>query len=161
MKTINLTKLCILFFSVTLFSACGGVSYNTDYLPPTSDSDVNDIFPEKISGLEREVAVMSNITEENFKGVKAVYGSGEIAIEVVRIVDDGVQEDYLEKYLYPQIDALSSHSRANINGKWKGSGHDSDYELYAWQSEDWIFMIKAKKELFKDVLENFDYISEY
>ncbi len=160
MKTINLTKLSILLFSIFVLSACGGVNYNTDYLPPTSDTDAKEIFPEKIADLSREVAIM-DIAEENFKGVKAVYGSGEIVIEVVRIVNDGIQEDYLEKYLYPKIDALSSHSRANINGKWAGSGHDSEYQLYAWQSEDWIFMIKAKKDLFMDVLENFDYISEY
>jgi len=149
MKTLNLTKLSILLFSMFFLSACGGVNYNTDYLPPTSDTDVKDVFPEKILDLDREVAKM-DIADKNFVGVKAIYGSNEIVIEVVRIMEKGVATDYLENYLYPKIDDLSNHSRANINGKWTGSGHDSEYQLYAWQSEDWIFMIKAKKDLFMD-----------
>ncbi len=160
MKTLNLAKLSVLFFSLIFLVSCGGTSYNTDYLPPDPDTDVNDVFPEKIADLEREVAKM-DISDENFRGVKATYGGREIIIEVVRVMDGGNANDYLENFLYAKIDALSSHSRANINGKWTGRGSDSENKLFAWQSEDWIFMIKAKKDLFPDVLENFDYISEY
>ena len=159
MKTLNLAKLSVLVFSLIFLYSCGGASYNTDYLAPTPETDVNDVFPEKIADLEREVAKM-DISDENFRGVKATYG-GDITIEVVRVMDGGQAIDYLETFLYAKIDAMSSHSRANINGKWTGRGSDSENQLYSWQNEDWIFMIKAKKDLFPQVLEEFDYISEH
>lgn len=156
----NLKKIRISFLvlvSATLFS-CGGVSYNTNHLPPDPDADVSEVFPEKIADLDGEVVRME-IEEASFMGIEAIYGDGKINIEVVRIQETNLIKDYLEKYLYPRIDALPNHSRANVNGSWTGKGSDDKKQMYAWVNDEWVFAITADKDLFDEVVDSFNFIS--
>ncbi len=160
MKSMTYLKTISLFCCIVFLFSCGGSSYNTDYLPPNTDADVKDIFPKTIVGLENEVAKM-DISDTDYRGVRATYGEGEIKIEIVRNLKDGSTTNYIENFLYSKIDAFPNNSRVSVNGNWTGKGSDDKTKLFAWVNEDWIFLIESKKSLFDEVIVNFDYISEY
>ena len=159
MKPRNFFPIVIIFSLLFIFS-CGESSYNTDYPSPTDDLDVDDVFPAKIFDLDREVVSLMKINEKDFRGTRATYGEAEdIVIEIINIRNEADYNTYIDKYLIPEIDKLSTHSRKNINGNWSGSGNDDLYKLYAWTHDNVIFKIKAKTELFEAAITEFNYIS--
>ena len=157
MKTQRFIQLGLIFSLIFLFS-CGG-GYNTDFTPPDDDAALDDVFPTSINNLERETIIMP-IEDEDFKGIKAVYGNEEIIIEVIRTGEGANSQTYIDNYLLPEIDKLPSHSRASVNGEWTGKGSDDRYKYYAWVNDIWIFKIQAEIDVFDVVINDFKFISE-
>jgi hypothetical protein len=151
----NLFLFILLFFSLT---ACGP-SYNTDFQPPKSGTNPADVFPEKIAGLDRMISMMT-IEDQSFIGVKSVYGSNDILIEVVKASNTQEGNRYVDEFTVPRIDSYSSHGRARVNGVWTGRGSNSAGEkIYAWQNQNWVYLITAKSnELFEQAIKEFKYI---
>ena len=157
MKTQRFIQLGLIFSLIFLFS-CGG-GYNTEFTPPDDDAGLDDVFPTTINNLKRETKIME-ISDEDFKGIKAIYGEDAIFIEVIRTGEGANPQTYIDEFLNPEIDKLPSHSRGSINGKWTGKGSDDKYKYYAWVNGIWLFKIQAKIDVFDAVINEFQFISE-
>ena len=157
MKPFNRFLQLSLIVSLLFLFSCGGPSYNTDYEPPSQDADINEVFPETISGLEREVTML-DIDKDFYLGVQAKYGD-DIVIEIIITKPEADHNKYIEDFLVPEIDKLSNNFRGNINGKWAGRGNDGDFRLYAWEHQRHLYKIKAKEEVFEDAVLLFNFIS--
>ena len=158
MKTRRFFPAVIIILILFLFS-CGGSNYDTNYPPPESEALPDDVYPVKIADFDRVPIALMKIGEENFKGTRAVYGEEDIVIEIISVRNDADYNIYIDKYLIPEIDKYSNHARGSFNGKWSGSGEDETHKLYAWHNKDHIYKIKARIELFDEVINEFNFIS--
>ncbi|OQY03358.1 MAG: hypothetical protein B6I20_05200 [Bacteroidetes bacterium 4572_117] len=155
MKKINFITAGISIMMLILVS-CGG-GYNTDYAPPGEKAKLTEVFPAEIAGEKADIQKLTDV--ENSIAFKATYGETTI-ISVMQFKNKAEADAYFKAEIVPVFDEMSSHSRAQVNGKWYAKGTDDSGNHYAWANNNWIFGIYAKdKKDFSRAVDAFKYIS--
>jgi hypothetical protein len=146
--------------------ACGfslwacSATYNTNFPPPSQEAKPEDSFPEKLGEYPRQMTQLK-IAEPNV-GFESSYGNGKIIIDIIHTDSNSVADDYFKNSVVPNFDAMSSHSRAQVNGQWYASGKDGNGRVwYGWVNQNWVFVVNAAdQDSFDLFLKNFKYISK-
>lgn len=150
----------LVFVAVLLFAVgCGG-GYNTNFPPPDPNQSVEQTFPEKIGELPRTITRM-NLPPQVI-GFEARYGNGDIVIQLMQAKDNEEADQFFKQTIVPTFDALPTHSRGQVNGKWTASGKDKDGRIwYGWVNQNWSFVLNASnKDNFEKILGNFKFIAK-
>jgi len=144
---------------LTFFMVSCGSDYKTDFPPPPPNAAYDDVFPPEIDGMESNITRM--MTDHPLEGMQADYGDSKIHIEGILSPDKERADKYYEDIIVPKIDALKSHSRTNVNGKWRGEGTDENGRKWiAWTNDTWVFVLNAADAaMMGKTIDAFKYIS--
>ena len=138
-------------------TSCGG-GYNTEFPPPSEKAKLDEVFPMNIEGLEADIQPIKDT--EGAVSYKASYGEN-IIISVMQFKNKKEADEFFKSEIVPVFDKMSSHSRAQVNGKWFAKGTDGSTEHYSWVNNNWIFGMYGKdKKHFANAVKAFKYISE-
>jgi len=153
-------KIVLLLPIVFLFLSGCGPDYNTDFEPPPPNAKLDDVFPNEIAGLKREVKRMQ--LEHPMEGFTSSYGNGKITIDAILTQGKSDADDYFKNSIAPGYDKMKNHFRGNINGKWSASGTDENgKKWFAWVNNRWIFQISgADKDYLMKAVDAFKYVAE-
>lgn len=147
------------FFVVAIFclSACGG-GYNTNFPTPDPKKKIGESFPMTVAGEARELAPLD--VQPNV-GYQATYGGGKMSVQMIQAATADAASAYFKDKIVPLFDAMGSHSRGQINGKWYAKGSDAQGEHYGWVNNNWVMVIHAKdKDHLEKLVEALPYIAK-
>lgn len=152
------------YFSIlalTLICLGCGPSYNTEFDTPNESQPPQQAFPSQIDTLTPSVSAIPEVTPPQI-GFQAVYGNNFMQAQIIKSPDEASANNYFKDTIVPKFDAMSNHSRAEVNGKWYASGTDSNGRIwYGWVNKNWSFVISADtQEHFDKLVEDLPYISK-
>ncbi|TVQ27751.1 MAG: hypothetical protein EA383_01920 [Spirochaetaceae bacterium] len=79
---------------------------------------------------------------------------------IVQTANDDVLSEYFRTEIRPMLEQYSTRSSGQVNGVWSARGSGNTGRLYAWQNQNWIFMIQADSNArFDAAVDAFRFIS--
>lgn len=153
------TTITITLFSLLIIITACGPDYNTDFEPPPPNARVNEVFPEKINGMEANIKKMN--LDQPMEGFSAVYGKDKIIIDAILAPNKSIADDHFKDVIVPRFDEMKNHYRGQVNGKWSASGTDENgRKWFAWVNNSWVFVLSGSdKENLMKAINTFEYVA--
>ncbi len=138
--------------------ACSS-SYKVDFPPPSGKETYAEVLPDSIGGAALAVTPLQ-VDSARYRGARAEYGDA-ASIEILQTRNNGDIDAYVDAAVKQRLQRYKTRISGKFNGVWELRAHDAGGRLYAWQNQQWLFVIEARSdELFDEVVDKFAYIAE-